>query len=289
MTELLQQNHGLFKFEPASLVKASTWTLAQLTNLGVQVPSGCRLELAGRLLRRVHEGRETVEPEDSPGIQRLTEAHWTVLEQYTIVRALDPKESMTELGLEKLQQMLGGPDIAADETNPIARNTQFELYVGACLRFGGVSLDLQEPDLAFSYQGVPTGIAVKRVRSSAQLVKRAREAADQIRASRMPGFVAVNVDQITKLSGQCHGVGLDQQVPELTPVESALGERPGILGLLAWVHRATWTFQDTSPKLELGSFNRVRIFSAKLQGKGDGDAFWRRVLNQMERNLPRIW
>jgi hypothetical protein len=288
-TELLPQNPGSFKFEPANLVNASTWTLARMRVLGVQVPGGCRLELAGKLVRRVLEGQEAIEPEDSLGVQRLTEAHWTVIEQYTVVRALDQKEDLAKVGIEKLKTMLGGPDIAADETNPIARNTQFELYVGACLAFGGVSLHLKEPDLTFQYQGTPTGIAVKRVRSSVQLAKRAKEAADQIQASGMPGFVAVNVDQIMKLSGASRGVGLDQQVPELAQVEADLCERPGVLGLIGFGHRATWTFAVVPPKLEIGSFNRVRLFSTRRQKKGDGDGFWSRVLTQMERNLRAIW
>jgi hypothetical protein len=257
--------------------------------LGVGLPAGSRLELAGKTVRKVLEGQDTFSADDSLEVLRLTEAHWTVIEQYTVVRALDKKRSLAKLGLDKLETMLGGPDIAADETNPIARNTQFELYAGACLAFGGVSLQLEEPDLVFQYQHLLTGIAAKRVRSSAQLAKRAKEAADQIEKSGMPGFVAVNVDQIMKPSGASHGVGLDQQVPDLKQVEATLSNRRGVLGVITFGRRATWTFADSLPKLEIGRFNRIRAFSAKHQEENDVNGFWSRVLAQMEKNLEAIW
>ena len=286
-----QSRSANFAFRPSDLVHAATWTLARLTALGVPVLNGNRLELAGKLVRKVLDGHVTIEPEDSLGVERLTEAHWTVIEQYTVARVLNPSGHLGEVGLEKLRTMLGGPDIAADETNPIARNTQFELYVGATFALGGVSFHLEEPDLSFEYLGTTTGIAAKRVRSPAQLGKRVKEAAEQIQSTGRPGFVAVNVDAIIKVTGASPTVGtaLDQRLPTLKRVDADLAGRPEVLGLIVFGHEATWDFEGKRPRLRIATFTRVRIFPANDRDKAEGEAFFGGVLSRIEKNQRAIW
>ncbi len=109
-----------------------------------------------------------------------------VLEQHTIVRVVNPTGRLSAVGRQKLRAMLGGPDITKDETNSIARNTQFELYVGAVLAFGGVSLELEEPDLTVQYLGRVTGIAAKRVRSPPELERRVGDPVEPVTRSGSP-------------------------------------------------------------------------------------------------------
>ena len=49
--------------------------------------------------------------------------------------------------------MLSGADVPDTERNPLARNTQFELYVGAYLTMGGVRVGIGEPDWIIDYLG----------------------------------------------------------------------------------------------------------------------------------------
>lgn len=257
-------------FEPAKLVNAATWALRRLAELGVSIPASNRLELAGKLVRQVLEGEVSISSEDRAEVGRLTEAHWTVLERYTIARVLNPVGDLADLGRKKLRTMLGGPDIAGDEKNSIARDTQFELYVGAMLALGGVSLDLEEPDLTFQYLGTTTGIAAKRVRSPAQLNKRVKGALKQIHTTGKPGFVAVNVDTLI-MTGTTSAAGtpLDVRLPTLNRLDSSLAWRPGICGSIVFGHDATWDFSVQRPKLSTAQFNRVRILPANVREKAE--------------------
>ena len=236
-------------------------------------------------------GEAHVARDDTDKIVHLTDAQWTIFEQYTIVRAVNPRGAQADLGREKLRAMLGGPEVEGDEKNPVARNTQFELYVGAVLSLGGVSLDLAEPDLTFHYLGRMTGIAAKRVRSPAQLAKRVKDAVKQVQSAGMPGFVAVNVDRLiadteTKLPVEAV---LDERLPAVQIVDSYLHEHQEIRGSLVFGREARWDFTREPPKLGLGHYQRVRILPATQQEKCDGDAFWREVLARIRENFDRIW
>jgi hypothetical protein len=87
--------------------------------------------------------------------------------------------------------MLSGAPTPTDDRNHLARNTQFELYVADLFTMGDVSAKLGEPDILLDYCGSVCGVAAKRVRSLRQAVRRADEAADQLKSHQLRGFVAV--------------------------------------------------------------------------------------------------
>ena len=73
------------------------------------------------------------------------------------------------------------------------RDAQFELFIAAvCQSAGLVPVDYEEPDVTCTVEGVKFGIAAKRVKNVSNLKARVRKAAQQIKAARLPGIVALD-------------------------------------------------------------------------------------------------
>jgi hypothetical protein len=71
----------------------------------------------------------------------------------------------------------GGADDPADDTDRtfVARNTQFELWIAAWLTAGQKQVRMCEPDVQVAQWFQWRGIAVKRIRSQAQILKRVKK------------------------------------------------------------------------------------------------------------------
>lgn len=180
---------------PSGGIAAADWTLRRLEELGVRIPPGNRLVQARRLLAEVNSGKPPLTPSDERVLKRVAEAQRTVTEQYIIARAVRQAGSPTS---QKLEEMLGGPEVEEHEKNPIARNTQFELYVTAMLAMGGATVTLAEPDALMLFDSEEVGVAAKRLSSPKQLRRRLEEGVKQIERSHRRGFVAMNVDIFVK-------------------------------------------------------------------------------------------
>src|SRR5690242_13543995 len=72
---------------PTGLLAAAEWTLQRLRDLGVNLPSGNRLQVARALIDRVNRNQITLRPEDDPLLEDVTEAQWTIIEQYVVLRS----------------------------------------------------------------------------------------------------------------------------------------------------------------------------------------------------------
>jgi len=81
----------------------------------------------------------------------------------------------------------------ADQSSTPGRDAQAELHVAAVCQAAGLNPMFKEPDVVAQMDGQPYGLAVKRLKSLSQLEKRFREAAHQIRHSRAPGFVVLDM------------------------------------------------------------------------------------------------
>jgi hypothetical protein len=80
-----------------------------------------------------------------------------------------------------------------DRTRSKGRDAQFELFVAAvCQSSGMLPVVREEPDVTCVVQRIKFGIAAKRVKSVASLEKRVRDAADQVRRTRLPGIIALD-------------------------------------------------------------------------------------------------
>lgn len=77
----------------------------------------------------------------------------------------------------------------------MARDVQFELFVAAALIHGGIrAIRLAEPDLRIQAGDQQLGIAVKRVASERQAMRRLGEATQQLRRAGFSGFIVINLD-----------------------------------------------------------------------------------------------
>jgi len=268
---------------PTGLLAAAEWTLQRLRDLGVNLPSGNRLQVARALIDRVNRNQITLRPEDDPLLEDVTEAQWTIIEQYVVLRSAPrTASSLRPEHRAKLETMLSGAPTAEADANPLGRNTQFELYVGATLAMGGASVTIEEPDLVMVFVGRQVGIAAKRVRSALQLSRRVDDAVDQIRRTGRPGFVAVSVEALVKNTGApSEVVRLDARLGALAAIDEKLRHIPEVFGSIVFGRDTTWRFEGERPRIEVGTFLRMRITPA-------GQAVGPRAYESLAELLARI-
>jgi hypothetical protein len=235
-------------------------TLRVLESLGVRVPASGRHRQALRLLSDLNSADGIVDLGSIADLHSLASAHRTAWETFLITVAATEclGRSYTPFSVAKLEEcMLGG--ISTESQNSPGEDTQFELYVAACLVLGGLDVREGEPDLQFLYGYEWVGIAAKRVRSSAssQLRKHIKKAIEQIRRSNMRGFVAVNLDQrFNDIDAASVEADLSQVLADrfdsVIRAGPPLGSSPMALGYLAFGYFTYWHQPDpsTSPKLQ---------------------------------------
>lgn len=246
---------------PSRAIRAGVRALQRLVELGIEVPPENRLRSAIRLLERTNIPGTVILPEDDDLLVRLADAQRTILEQVTIVRATPGPERLSPTHRFKLTEMLGGADIEDEERNPLARNTQFELYVGATFAMGDAWIMLEEPDLRLQYAGRDVGIAAKRIRSPAQLRRRTLEAAEQIDRAGGGGFVALNLDILVKgmsleAVAESERNAFNSYMEPLHKVEKELAERHHVLGTLVFANTAQWSFEGGRPRFHIATYRR---------------------------------
>jgi hypothetical protein len=79
-----------------------------------------------------------------------------------------------------------------DREHSPGRDAAFELYVGAvCQSAQLLPINFEEPDVTFLWQGTKYAIPAKRIKNEKKIVRRIREATDQIRKCGLPGIVAI--------------------------------------------------------------------------------------------------
>jgi hypothetical protein len=229
--------------------------------------------------------------EDEPTLYRITEANWIIFEQFIVARALHRlNRTRDAILLSKLQTMLSGADTDEEDKNPLARNTQFELYVGATLAMGGVQTRLAEPDLRIYYCGKEIGIAAKRVRSVKQLIKRAKDAVNQIKASGLPGIVALNVDVLLRKTGT-GDLGTEQlaeRLAALTEVDQMLSKYEEVFTSLIIARDAVWQFGGRKPSWGMAIWHRFHLYPRTAEQCEPGEKFWRAVMKRINARIKTL-
>src|SRR4051794_6672973 len=93
----------------SGFIRGAEWTRKRLQAFGVALPPGNRLAQAERLIRDVNDGKQVLRAEDEAILLRVTEAQWTILEQYIVARSLGrPGRTLPAVHLAKLHLMLSG-------------------------------------------------------------------------------------------------------------------------------------------------------------------------------------
>jgi hypothetical protein len=229
--------------------------------LGIAVPPQNRLRNAIRLLARTNVPGTVIPAGDDMYLAQLADAQRTILEQVTIVRATPPRDRLSPEHQAKLAEMLGGADLEANERNPLARNTQFELYIAATLAMGGALIRFAEPDVRLMYAGRDVGIAAKRVTSPAQIRRRTLAAAEQIARAGGGGFIALNLDILVKgmsveTAEEQERVAFNSYMAPLDRVEAELVDRNHVLGTFVFANAAQWSFGGVRPRFRISTYRR---------------------------------
>jgi hypothetical protein len=101
------------------------------------------------------------------------------------------------LVLEKLKTALGGSVLPSGEFNSLARDTMYELVLGALLQRWGARVAFRiTPDMIVTIEGQDFGLEAKRLKNHDQLLRRLSEARRQLAAVPLPGILALSVDRL---------------------------------------------------------------------------------------------
>ncbi len=275
----------------SGFIRAAEWTLKRLEDFAVSQPSGNRLMKAHFLIRDANEQKIILCSDDEPTLHRITEAQWTILEQYIVVRALGkPGRMLDPMQLSKLEMMLSGADTEDEDKNGLARNTQFELYAGTTLVMGDVRTQLAEPDLRADYLGMEVGVAAKRVRSPKQLNRRANEAVKQLRISGVPGIVALNADVLLKTTGtgNLDTKQLDERLCVLKEIDELLSRHEEVLASLVFAHDAVWQFGGEKPSFGMTSWHRFSVYPRTQEQQERGEEFWHKARERIDMRMENL-
>ena len=167
---------------------AAEYVMTVVRSLEFDVSESSRLARMRDLFRRTRVVKET-DPDFELACEALRDI--TLLEfAFDQLSEAIPRESLQN----KVQLLVKDAPLPQDDcADTLGRNTQSELYVAAICNAAGLRPSLDEPDVVVETNGVPYGLAVKRLKSLRQLNKRFPQAVDQIERSGMPGFVVLDV------------------------------------------------------------------------------------------------
>ena len=287
----LQRASGGIPTGPSAQIAAAEWTRVRFAQFGVPFPAGNRLQRAKALLEEVNARGFVLTPEDDGLLDRVTEAQWTIIEQYIVARSLGrPGRALSPLMRCKLEEMLSGADAPEADRNPLARNTQFELYVGASFTMGGIPVSLGDPDLVFDYLGTPCGLAAKRVRSFRQAPRRADEAADQLGAAGLRGVVAVNVDVLLKITQGLPGpeATLAERLQVVEQLESQMAERAEVVGTMTFGRDCMWDFGGERPSAAISHSLRFTVHPRTQADETTGREFFDRLMARIDARMQTL-
>ena len=168
----------------------------RLEAAGVRVPQSGRLNEYIRQLS-LAESHDTRSIEPEYDWQRLHRAAADVGELQLIVDQLSSAPEVAGWQGKAYLAMKGGARPAEEVNNSAAWDHQFELFVAAICRRGGLEVELNEPDVVVRWPQSTLGIAAKRARSTSNLNKLLARANAQIEKSQHPGVIALDISYLS--------------------------------------------------------------------------------------------
>lgn len=268
-------NFGLDRVSSDKLAHRGREILEMMQRRGIRPPPSCRLERGIRLTEAANDdffaGRPLSES-DTDRLLRLREAWRTIWEALMVMDAVVKKRaSSTAITNEHLVSFLEGADLPSEDANPLARNRQFEAVTCANLIHSGLAVSSGEPDCRFVQFGETVGVAVKRLTSvkPQKVYDELRDAAGQLRRSKLRGYVALSLDNwIDDLGSdddsEVVGARFNEQLEKAHEKLDAISERPLVLGAFVSVSWSTWHFGGDRPALEWRMPQQIRCFTEDL-------------------------
>lgn len=182
---------------PDEVRERLTRVLTRLAVHGLRVPPSSRvarfMELSDRFAAKQLSPAGVGTFRD---VNELLEANRDFVEFAAITEYLLPGQPPAGSALlKKLNLVLGGAPLPGEDTNRLARNTQFELYVAALCARGGLEPQLREPDCIVTAGSLRLGIAAKRA-GGPNIRGLVKDGARQLRKASLDGVVALNLDYL---------------------------------------------------------------------------------------------
>lgn len=230
--------------------------LQRLSKRGIRIPSTNRIMNAVRLTEDLNADKVTLTEADVDLQTRTLDAFRTLFEAFVVVWTAEERQrTVNPFPNDRLARLLEGADLIKEDRNPLARSIQFELYVGATLVLGGLDAFPNEPDYRTTYWGETIGVPAKRVVSASPNALRSnlRDAASQLRAAKLRGFVALSVDpHISDLSGATVddvGAQFNAQVAVAHKQLADQSDQAALLGAFVFGHWSSFSFSGATPIL----------------------------------------
>jgi hypothetical protein len=162
---------------------------------GVRVPPSGRLNEYIRQLS-LAESRNVGTSQPEYDWQRLHRAVADVGELQLIIDHLSRPPEVSGWQSKAYLAMKGSARPAEDLNNSAAWDHQFELFMAALCRRGGLDIELSEPDIVVRWPQRTLGIAAKRARSLSNLSKLVARANAQIEKSQHHGVIALDISYL---------------------------------------------------------------------------------------------
>jgi len=168
----------------------------RLQSAGVRVPTTGRLDEYIRQLSLAETFDIRAVPSEFDW-QRLHRAGADVAELQFILDQVARDPEITGWQSKAHLAMKGSARPEEQGESSAAWDHQFELFLAALCRRGGLDVELREPDVVVRGQGYTLGIAAKRSRSLSNLDKLVARADAQIGKSGYPGVVALDISYVS--------------------------------------------------------------------------------------------
>lgn len=168
--------------------------LAHAMSLQIKIHPQSRICRFEQQFRHFGSSRMTELVESGFDWDSFTEGNRDVTEIAFICEKL--KQSFPTELTAVLKTLFDGAILPSSDSNTLARDRQFELYMAALFTHSGFKVELIEPDLKFEHDGIYYGIAAKRISSARQIEKRIKEARLQLSKAGLRGLIALSVDRL---------------------------------------------------------------------------------------------
>jgi hypothetical protein len=166
---------------------------ASLNALGISTVNSSRIGAYSAAFREFKRRANDGRPLDLKLAVEVLTAMCEFPQLKTILNAATSSSDPT-IWKDRLARLVSGAASASDDGPSAAgRDFQFESYVGAVCALSGFDVRFAEPDLVVKDKDEVLGIAAKRPRSSKSLAKNLAKARKQIKRSRSPGAIAIDV------------------------------------------------------------------------------------------------
>lgn len=119
------------------------------------------------------------------------------------IKSIVSSEEILHNSKIELKQLFSGSRLPAEDTNTLARNLQYQLYLASRFSNSGMRINCVEPDFNFEYDGEIYSVAAKRITSRNKVMERIKEAEQQILRSNYDGLIAISLDRLLNIANPC--------------------------------------------------------------------------------------